>query len=252
MITIIGIDCAAQDVKCGLALGALAGDRVTLIEVVTKQTSVLPILEQWFREHRPALVAIDAPLGWPAPLGDSLPSHEAGNPLGPSANELFRRTTDGVVRKITNKQPLDVGADKIARVAVRAVKLIGELRDATGLSLPLALASGVPDRATVIEVYPALTLRSRALSDVRYKGSKPENRDQRLRLLDDMKQHVDLPEDTRLLADSDDAFDAMVCLLAAADFCAGRVVEPRDIQQSKKEGWIWFRPPPRERDEDSS
>ena len=243
MIHLIGIDCAAQDAKCGLALGTLTEDRVTLLEVVTKEKSVLPTLLRWSREHDPTVVAMDAPLGWPDPLGGSLSEHQAGEPIDRSANELFRRTTDLVVREITKKQPLDVGADKIARVALRAVRLIGELREATGEALPLALTAGVPDSTAVIEVYPALTLRSRGLSDVRYKGSKPEHRDQRVRLLGAIKAHVDLPEDTRLLADSDDAFDAMVCLLAAADFCAGRVLAPTDIQQAKKEGWIWFRPP---------
>jgi predicted nuclease with RNAse H fold len=243
MIYLIGIDCAAQDVKCGLALGTLSDDRVTVLEVATKEKSVLPTLSRWFREHDPAVVAMDAPLGWPDPLGSSLSLHQAGEPIGRSANELFRRTTDLVVREITKKQPLDVGADKIARVALRAVKLIGELREATGQALPLALTAGVPDYTAVVEVYPALTLRSRGLSDVRYKGSKPEHRDQRARLLDDLGAHVDLPRDTSSLADSDDAFDATVCLLAAADFCAGRVLEPRDVRLAQKEGWIWFRPP---------
>ena len=243
VIHLIGIDCAAQDAKCGLALGRLSEDRVTVLEVVTKAKSVLPTLVRWFSEHDPAVVAMDAPLGWPEPLGGSLSAHQAGGPIGRSANELFRRTTDLVVREITKKQPLDVGADKIARVALRAVRLIEELREATGRALPLALTAGVPRSTTVIEVYPALTLRSLALSDVRYKGSKPEYRNQRVRLLSDIKAHVDLPEDTRLLAESDDAFDAMVCLLAAADFCAGRVLEPRDMKRATKEGWIWFRPP---------
>lgn len=241
MTYVIGIDSAAQDSKCGLALGALNADRVTLLEVATKQKSVLPTLLRWVRDHEPAIIAMDAPLGWPDLMGPSLISHEAGQPIAPSANALFRRETDRVVRERTGKQPMEVGAEKIARAALRAVKLIGELREATGYALPLPLTSGIPDQPTMIEVYPALTLRSRAISDRGYKGNKAHHREQRLRLLDEVGPHINLPADPSLLVESDDAFDAMVCLLAAADFCGGNVVAPTDVDRAKKEGWIWFR-----------
>jgi hypothetical protein len=40
-----------------------------------------------------------------------------------------------------------------------------------------------------------------------------------------------------------DVLDAVVCLLAAADFLSGRAFPPTHPEQSQQEGWIWLRPP---------
>jgi hypothetical protein len=44
MIHLIGIDCAAPDAKCGRALGTLTENRVTVLDVVTEEESVLSTL----------------------------------------------------------------------------------------------------------------------------------------------------------------------------------------------------------------
>lgn len=73
---------------------------------------------------------MDAPLGWPRPLGPALSDHRAGEPIDPPADTLFHRETDGVVHRTVGKRPMEVGADRIARTARSAVELIGELRNA--------------------------------------------------------------------------------------------------------------------------
>jgi hypothetical protein len=42
-----------------------------------------------------------------------------------------------------------------------------------------------------------------------------------------------------LLPASADAIDALVCVLAAADFMRGRASPPEDRERARQEGWIW-------------
>ena len=82
-----------------------------------------------------ALLAIDAPLGWPA-LGQSLAAHRAGQGIAVAQNTLFRRATDVSVHQRTGKLPLEVGADRIARAAWQALSVLQQLRAATGHDIP--------------------------------------------------------------------------------------------------------------------
>jgi hypothetical protein len=184
---------------------------------------------------------MDAPLGWPRALAPSLAGHQAGDPLAAPADELFRRETDRVVQQLTKKRPMEVAADKIARVALRCVKLIGELREQSGLALPLAWSPAIPTSTSVIEVYPATSLRARGLSDSGYKGSKPANRARRVTLVEELQRDILISGDTDVILDSDDALDAVTCLISAADFIRGDVVVPQDRARAEREGWIWFR-----------
>ena len=84
------------------------------------------------------LIALDAPLGWPQALAETLPAHFAGKAPRSKANKMFRRRTDEVVQEKLKKQPLDVGADKIARATHAALQFLGSIREATGLAVPLA------------------------------------------------------------------------------------------------------------------
>lgn len=243
MTHIIGVDCASQDRKCGLALGYIEDGRVHVSEVLTKQPKIVPILLEWIRAHSPVLIAIDAPLGWPRPLGPALASHKAGAAITHGADELFHRATDRFVRERTGKRPMEVGADKIARAALRAVNLIQELRDGTALDVPLAWAPGRLTQPSAIEVYPALTLRSRNVPDVGYKGTKPEASLQRERIAERLEAYVALEDFEASVVASDDALDATLCLLAAADFLSGHVEHPTHLEQAQHEGWIWFQAP---------
>ena len=121
------------------------------------------------------------------------------------------------------------------------MQLIGELRGQSGLALPLAWSPGIPTDTSVIEVYPATSLRARGLSDSGYKGSKPANRARRVTLVEELQRDILISGDTDVILDSDDALDAVTCLISAADFIRGDVVVPQDRGRAEREGWIWFR-----------
>ena len=176
-VRLIGVDCAGQHRRFGAALGRLDGDGVTIAAASTGHADVLPVLRAWCEEGdgdggapTPTVLAFDAPLGWPAPLGAALLDHAAGAPLPVGSNALFRRATDDFVAATLGKRPLEVAADKIARVAVRALRVLGDLRTAFDRPLPLLWEYGGLIGSGVIEVYPAATLKARGLSLVGYKG----------------------------------------------------------------------------------
>jgi predicted RNase H-like nuclease len=187
-----------------------------------------------------ALVALDAPLGWPAPLGSAVAGHRAGEPIGRTGHELFRRLTDSVVKDETGQQSLDVGADRIARTAVAALGLLRDIRQRMNQPIPLAWESS-DGGICAIEVYPAATLRQIGLTPRAYKKAADVSR--RMQLFDALSDHAQIGEIRIACENHADAFDAAVCVLAGADFLRGWCRGPLDDQlaAAKKEGWIWFR-----------
>jgi len=240
---LIGVDCAAQDRNMGLALGEASQDTLLVRDVVHSKSGVLPILVGWIQTHDPAIIALDAPLGWPASMGQELAGHQAGAGIPVPADEFFSRHTDRVVKKITGKRPMEVGANLIGRTAHSAVNLLQDLRRETSRRLPLATEVGQEDETIGIEVYPALVLRSRGLSDRRYKGRGKEGEDIRRSLVQALSSELVFESDPAAVLKSDHGFDAMLCLLCALDFLKGDVLEPNDRDRAESEGWIWFKPP---------
>ena len=167
-ITVIGIDCAAQPKNVGLALGSWKLGRTTISETASARTwpEIVSIIRAWVR--RPTLLALDAPLGWPASLGPALRGHAAGEAIESEANQLFRRETDDVVHAALQKRPLDVGADRIARTALAALRLLGDVRKDLKQPIPLCWAPRDLTRTQAIEVYPAATLKGRGLVHTGY------------------------------------------------------------------------------------
>ncbi len=82
-ITIIGIDCATQPEKTGLALALWDGGPVVLRETACGSRHNLPaaIAARWLQGAERAVLALDAPLGWPLALGRELAHHAAGLPI---------------------------------------------------------------------------------------------------------------------------------------------------------------------------
>jgi predicted RNase H-like nuclease len=161
MIRILGVDCAVQAVRVGLACGIFdAGQLIVQHATPGSPDGVVPQLKAWIDPDLPTLLAIDAPLGWPALLGTALAGHRAGQVLPDEANQLFRRTTDLAIRTI--KQPLDTGADRIARTAHQALKILAELAGELGQpEIPLAWSPQLSRGVWAIEVHPAATLPPR-------------------------------------------------------------------------------------------
>jgi len=241
MVTIIGIDCATDPKKVGIALGEFSGSRCSLVsaEAGTRHTALVDRIASWLPASGPAVIALDAPLGWPIALGDVLSSHRAGSAIGEDPHLLFRRETDRFVKRELGKQSLDVGADRIARTAHAALRLLEDVRRATGKPIPLAWRPAVPNGPVAIEVYPAGTLTA---CDVRAAGyKKRDDVDPRAEIIRGLGQHMRLPADTSPLLANADVLDAAVCVLAASDFLRGRAMAPEDQSQAEREGWIWIR-----------
>lgn len=188
------------------------------------------------------LIALDAPLGWPQALAETLPGHFAGKAPRFTANEMFRRRTDDVVKVKLNKQPLDVGADKIARATHAALRFLDLLREATGLAVPLAWSPGQPTGVSAIEVYPAATLIAYDLMPSR--SYKQEESNERHKLVERLADILELGEEVHNeMGACHDLLDAVVCVMAGVDFAEGNVVEPlsEEMEQAEREGWIWFK-----------
>ena len=239
MTTIIGIDCACDSRKVGIAVADLGGERASVRYVATglAHDELVAMIAEVIGRAATTLLAIDAPLGWPAPLGDRIASHRAGESLAGSPHALFRRETDRFVHRTVGRLPLDVGADRIARTAKAALDLLAEVRTATGQPIPLAWSPELGTGAWAIEVYPAATLKVHGARDRGYK--LPEAKRERREIVAALGQLLDLPKDRSPLLGSADALDAVACVLAAADFLSGHCTAPTDWPTAEREGWIW-------------
>lgn len=172
---IIGIDCAADPEKIGVAYSSMAETLLTVEHVrlgasgsESRRHRLHELVEDIVKRitaHKPTtdsptLLALDAPLGWPIPMGDLLSRHWAGEclPGDADASHLFRRGTDRFIADTLGKDPIEVGANLIARVTHTTLRLIGMLRSQVdGMAAgPLRSRDYVDDPINFIEVYPAL------------------------------------------------------------------------------------------------
>ncbi|MGD0997111.1 MAG: DUF429 domain-containing protein [Thermoleophilia bacterium] len=232
-VALLGVDCATDPAKTGLALGELHDGEVSIMgcTICSKKRPPAALALEWLDQRDNALIALDAPLGWPRALGTGLHSHRAGAALASEPNRLFRRATDDEIRLRLGKRPLDVGADRIARTAAAALALLGALRRVTGRSIPLAWAPEEDATWRAIEVYPAATRIAHGAAD--HGGS-----------LEGLGELLDCSAVEPTALASKDAVDACVCVLAAADFLLGGAVAPSDLETAVVEGWIWAPGPP--------
>jgi hypothetical protein len=186
------------------------------------------------------LLAVDAPLGWPRRMGATLAAHRAGEPVGVGKNLLFRRETDNLVRTTLRKQPLEVGADLIARAAMEALAVLDGLRASSGKSLPLAWSPAAAKDA-VIEVYPGATLTAHGVARSKYKDPATAGaRDPMIAAFEPRLAGL-----RARIGEPSDVFDACLCIVCALDFLEGRCTAPQSAQREAAaiEGWIWFARP---------
>ena len=239
-IQIIGVDCAVDVSNVGLALGFFDGQSTKLQQVAagSRQNSPLEIILNWLDVEQPVLLALDAPLGWPVHLGAALAQHQAGQPISTSPNQFFRRETDTFIHALVGKQPMDVGADRIARTAHAALKLLDELRIRTSQPISLAWDSHLDKGLYAIEVYPAATLRSYGFNPKQV--PQGDNTIEQA-ILAVAAEHM-LGTGSASISNRH-AVDAVICVLAGADFLQGDAVPPVNLETAQKEGWIWTRDP---------
>ncbi len=244
---VIGVDCAVDENNMGLALGYFDAGYMQVDEVVAgrcEKPRAQTIVDWVGNSPGPLLMALDAPLGWPTEMA-ALAQHQAGEPLAVAPNQLFRRYTDQDIRERLGKQPLDVGADRIARTAHAALALLGTLQEALGQRIPLAWEAALSGPAT-IEVYPAATLKAHDLIADGYKRGKPSEVARRHALKAELNSQLAVPDDLVIpdIEVGSDGLDAVVCLLAAQDFLQGKAIPPKGepaLSLAKREGWIWCR-----------
>ena len=265
-VTIIGIDCATNVDKVGVAIARVFGENRENVQiedagVFTGDTKGKPVSkDDWtpLVEHLAkrlgddrVLLALDAPLGWPDAMRAELAAHAAGKPLATGRQRMFSRLTDRFVKCRTGKKPLDIGAEKIAKVAHWTLGLLEELRDRTGHEIPLAWNPNEVQGVTAIEVYPALALLG--LAPNRHAASKfgagykstTDNDDRR-----DARRSIWQPLASRVgelqpekPPGTDHEIDAVLCVQIAHEFLRCRCVRPvanfpTDVH--RREGWIWF------------
>ncbi len=245
-ITLVGLDCAVDPRRRGVARARLRDDHAAVDLLARGDRCDLAALVRAAMDQGPVLLALDAPLGWPAALGETLAHHRAGAPLAPAAEALFRRRTDRQVAARLGKTPLDVGADRIARTARAALAELDQLRANLGRRRPIPLLwrPDRPPRLSAIEVYPAGLLVA-AGCPVR-SGYKPAAaRPLRARILAHLAGELTFAPGIAgaALADAD-LLDAALCVRAAADMLQGRARAPRRGEEATlaaREGWIWVR-----------
>jgi predicted RNase H-like nuclease len=214
-IGVIGIDCATQAKKTGLALGFFEGGATNLVDVSIKVNppALIDMILDWIGQSELTLIALDAPLDWPAELGNTLGLHKAGQAIVVEPNYLFRRYTDRFIKSKIGKQPLDVGADRIARTAHMTLSLLDKVRQKMGDVIPLAWEPGRLNETSTIEVYPAATLLAHRIHVPGYK--QKENVLARKHLIAKLKSLINLEMNTALIVQND------------------------DLGTARKEGWIW-------------
>lgn len=240
---IIGIDCAVDPKKVGVATGVSGpqGLQLKSAEICSSKQPPAQVVLSRIPLKGPIVLALDAPLGWPATLGQKLPVHQAGKPISVSAHKLFRRATDDFVKDKTGQRSLDVGADRIARTAVAALRLLETLRVNLKLPIPLAWGPDTKQRFTAIEVYPAATLKGRGIPNRGYKDSTASHRNRRKEMIESLDSQMDIGAHSSAMLEKADVLDAAICVLAADDFIRGLCWEPPAPELAKQEGWIWVR-----------
>jgi predicted RNase H-like nuclease len=240
---IIGIDCAVDPSNTGLCLAEHAGGILRVLDGVSgKDMPPVRQVSAWLEERKEesALVCLDAPLGWPLPLGGALCRHRAGEELLSSAHELFRRYTDDCTAETIGKRPMDVGADRIARTAHAALTLLAGLRRRSGLPLPLGWTPGRVAGAEVLETYPAAWLTVAGLPNRSYK--KRDQRTVREEILNGLPDGVRIECGREPFLEDADVLDALLCALVGLAYLKGEAAGPPDgeLERAKREGWIWF------------
>lgn len=244
-IRLIGIDCATLAQNTGFAVGSLdpvdpSRVRIHLARCCAPADVLAELAVEAIGEG-PALLGLDAPLGWPAPMADTLSWHQAGAPFGSpvvSDDRMFSRVTDLDIRTRFKKRPLEVGADRIARTARAALRLLADIELRRNKPVPLGWKPGVPDGVQALEVYPAATLAARRVASKGYRQLPAKRR----AVLKALAKVLVLPAGMdRVLAANPHALDAVLCVLACADYLRGEAVPPSIEQASaaKREGWIW-------------
>lgn len=235
-MVIVGVDLASQPAATGLAClrhrggtwviddaGVGAGDEQVHAAVASARRA-----------------GVDVPFGWPAPFVDLLRAHRTDE-VDPALavdrdwrRPLVWRATDLYVHQRTGVAPLSVATDKIAYPALRWAGLAAGLR-AAGLDMAR------DGTGAACEVYPAAALRIWGLPHRGYKGAA--GRGVRARIiagLGELLPALHWNGHERVCLEQDDALDAVLSAVIAANVAAGQYQPPPAELRPRalEEGWI--------------
>jgi predicted nuclease with RNAse H fold len=187
------------------------------------------------------LAGIDCPFGWPEPFVEFVSQHRDGRVVTPEGvagpdwrRRLAYRATDLMVQATVGRWPLSVSTDRIGYPAMRCASLLARLAE-RGQEV---------DRAgggSVVEVYPAASLRKWGFTPRSYKG---RGNGERLWLLvgalQDAAPWLDLGPHEEDCRRSHDATDAVVAALTARATALGLTPGPgpEHAEVAATEGWI--------------
>jgi len=232
----LGIDLASQPVRTAMATLEWSGGGAVLTAVQ------MPVTDADILAAVPGAdkVGIDAPFGWPDAFVDVVSAHHGGDVPRqrslfdePGVTRFVARRTDEWVRATTGLIPLSVSADRIAYVALRAVRLLAQL---DGPDFDASRIDG-----TAVEAYPAAALKVWQLRHNRYKGRPQlESLAALVEGLETQAPWLDLGPYRTLCTTSDDVFDAVITALIARAAALGLTVLP-DAEHAaiaEREGWI--------------
>jgi Protein of unknown function (DUF429) len=225
----IGIDVAAQAPGTVAACVEWCDGSARVVDVVRPVSDAL--FDQLL-DRGASKVGLDVPLGWPTAFVEALALHHPGGAWPEGDRRLLTaRETDREVHRLTGCTPLSVSADKLAHPAMRVAYLLGR--------------RGAIDRTgdgPLVEVYPAVALRSWGLAYQRYKRAK--GRTALTALVAELRAGAPwLTADSGVwpaAEASDDVFDAIVCALVARAKALGRChsITAAHRESAAREGWI--------------
>ena len=239
---IIGIDASTIPTRTGLvrAIRTKSGISIECALRGSQENQVVDVVAKWLSQREPALIAIDSPLGWPEALAPALAGHLPGRRILTERRATFARMTE----RLAGARYV-VGADKIAATAHASLELLACLRKRLMCEIPLAWTPGRVSEPSVIEVYPAATLKAHRLYEKGYKTSEVARKKIVAKLFEQKKlfiaAHNNAEKIRGELEASDHVLDAAVCVLAAADFLTSSVISPDLRDLARREGWIWVR-----------
>lgn len=230
-----GVDLAAEPKGTALAVIEWSTNHARLVDLQLGVTDgvIVEIADQVDK------IGIDCAFGWPVEFVEFVARHSDLESTQPDIDggmdwrrRLAFRDTDRFVRERTKRWPLSVSTDRLGLTAMRCAGLLARIH-----------ASGVPvDRAgfgTVVEVYPAATLRLWGFDTAGYRAF-PAAREMLLSLVQNEAPWFDFAGLAPLMISSCDAFDAVVAAMAARNAALGKYEVPSaaQMERARSEGWI--------------
>jgi predicted nuclease with RNAse H fold len=231
---IAGVDLAAESKGTALAVIDWAADSARLVDLKldVSDSEIAACATQVEK------LGIDCALGWPVEFIDFLsgkhPAVQASSFEGDLdlRRRLAYRETDRHVREVTGRWPLSVSTDRLGMTAIRCAGLLSQI-SAAGIEIDKSGAG------RVVEIYPGASLRIWGFDTASYRASKSA----RAALIEQLSTDapwLELDDQTELMVESCDAFDAVIAALAARFAYLGAYERPttQQLKLAQLEGWV--------------